>query len=1044
MISVIYLLNAVLVTGLMNPNEAQETNLKKVDRLLDIESLATAPRRELFVDYIVDGGTSVATGGASLFVGGVRYVEGWGEVGWEFAEGPASDGVNHIRKAGHDLAKTGANVANVFADVSFGDMVHWIQEAFEFFHCSPVQNCFVSGIDVTGCTPGNSQCIVEYSGPCLAISRSFRRQNSFILAENDNSALTVSAKAEAEVTTEAAVILYLDNRAKVRVELTPPVVAVDAQAKFELTAASEFLNKEKRIALSTPYQVVRKVFMAGPIPVLVVVTAQPVAILTAYGDAKVTGTVTYNARGTVTFRNMLWAEINLQNMQVNHNFDSLLKPQMDTEFQDHWTFDATGELGIEFAAAIGVELSISVYETAEFNLFPAVKGALKTSGMISSTTVADLKAHSQSFSGVINAHASAEFCVNGEVTGYFDWKQQAAGRRELAELDFAAAITASCDQAANEMCPLAGFVNDIIPICSAVGQIITSLGFPTLVLPNLNALSLSVNIPGTCSPRIDLVRRGVGFHMARIIGSRDEPEEIQCPVDYVGYKGMMSGPGLLNTATTTSITTEQACETECAASTICNTFEWDSVTLRCYIYTEGEDAINTGIHFNNKICTRITHTCPLYFRHIAGDILGWGFNSKRANDEQDCANWCDGIRRCKAFQFSATMDGKNCALHDHANINAHTASDMHMCVNIRTCRRVNTDIPDNFAGNPRVWPHIDYPDAPYLGGRVLWEPRNGFRGVGVTLDMCQHACGITVGCKAYQFDTQYGQCWLLRRPNFFPGHASWTGYVCEEFSQDCEVEWSICNSDCVRTPTIVKPKIGALGAECQLNAPVCSRGEGLCPLRTCSIDGAHLCDHPSLVMDSSILCTGSECSESECCKPKASCETYTGTCASPSLRLLSVQLCPGDETTCNDQICCAPQQTCASYQGTCHRKPDDTPCEGISCTFDDCCQECVGYRNSFSANYGNCFTYTQSGGNFPYCGEDNDQTTNKLASQVCPECLQCSQRECTGDRSTWNGGYGGCETYTSGTENFDYCHSDVMGGVVAGDVCSECATCRDN
>jgi len=274
-----------------------------------------------------------------------------------------------------------------------------------------------------------------------------------------------------------------------------------------------------------------------------------------------------------------------------------------------------------------------------------------------------------------------------------------------------------------------------------------------------------------------------------------------------------------------------------------------------------------------------------------------------------------------------------------------------------------------------------------------------------------------------------------------------TGYVCEEFSQDCEVEWSECNSDCERTPTIVKPKIGALGAECQLNAPVCDRGEGFCPYRTCAIDGAHLCDHPSLVMvDSSVLCTGSECSESECCKPKASCETYTGTCASPALRLLAVQLCPGDETTCNDEICCAPQQTCDSYQGTCHRKPNDTPCEGISCTFNDCCQECVGYiyGNSFNAGYGNCFTYTQSGGNFPYCEEDSDQITNALASYACPECLQCSQRKCTGDRSTWTAGYGGCETYTPGTQNSDFCHLDRMEGAVAGDVCSECGTCRDN
>jgi len=1032
MIVSIYLLNVALVVGLMNPNQGQEINSKSMDRLLEIESLSTTPRRDLFVEA-----------GLNIVGGGINRAAGWGEGAWDFAQGQGSNGVNHLRKAGHELGKAGADVGEIFADVSIGDIKQWIEDAYQFFHCSPRQNCFT----VSGCTPGNNQCVVEFSGPCLGIQRSFSMQNSYILAQNDNAALTVSAKAQAEVTTEAAVILYLDNRAKIRVQLTPPVVTVDAQAKFELTATNEFLNLEKRIPLQRPYQVVRRVFMAGPVPVLVVVTAQPVAILTATGEAKVTGTVTYNARGTVTFQNMLWAEVNLQSMQANQNFDSLLKPDMDTDFEDHWTFEATGELGIELAATIGVEISISVYETAEFNLFPAVKGALKTSGTISSTTVAELKANSQSASGVINAQASAQFCLNGEVTGYFDWKQQASGRRQLPEVDFAATITATCDEAANEMCPVAGFVNDIVPICSAVGKIITSIGFPTLVLPNINVLSLTVNVPGTCLANIDLARGRVGFHMARIIRSREEPEEIQCPAGFVGHRGMMSGPGILTSTIAATIRTEQACETECTMSltgTICETFEWDSSRSRCYHYTEGEDAINTGIDFNNKICTRITHTCPHYFRHVVGDILGWGFSSKRANNEQDCADWCDGIPRCKAFQYSATMAGKNCALHEHARIDGPTASDMHMCVNIRTCRRVSSQIPDGFSGNPTTWSIIDYPDsdAPDLGERLWYEPLNGYRGYPVDLDTCQHACGITHGCKAFQYDTRWKQCWLLRQPNFFPAHASWTGYVCEEFNQDCEVEWSTCNENCDRTPTIVKPKIGALGAECSSNAPLCRRGEGRCPYRTCYSHGSHLCDHPSLNRGSSVLCTGSECSESECCMPKASCESYD-TCSSPSLRLGSSQLCLGDINTCDGDTCCAPQQTCASYQGNCLRKPDETPCEGISCTFDECCQECVQYQSTFDAGYGNCATYAQGGGNFPYCGQDTDVNTNNLASHVCPECLQCSQRDCIGDRSTYNAGFGNCDTYLPGTENGLHCHIDMDNGVIAEDVCSECGMCQD-
>lgn len=1007
---IIYLLKAVLVIGLMNPNEAHEISSKRVDRLLEIESLATPPRRALFgsgLDTVVGLGEGIINTGAE-----------WGDVTWSFVEGTGSDGVNHMRKAGVELAEATTDVADVFADVSFNDIVSWIQDAYLFFNCAQPSGCLVNGIEVTGCTPGQSQCIVEYSGSCLAFNHKFGMQSSYVLAQNDNAALTVSAKAEAEVTSEAAVILYLDSRSKVRVELTPPVVTVDAEAKFELTATGELLNQKKRIELATLHIVVRRVFMAGPIPVLVVVTAQPVAILTAYGEATVTGSVKYNARGTVTFQDRLWAEINLQTMEVNQNFGTLQRPSIDTQFHDFWTFDASGELGIEFGASVGVELSIAVYETVEFNLFPAVKGSLKTSGSISTKTVAELKTDSQSLSGVVNAQANAQFCLNGEVTGYFDWKQ--SSRRELAEIDFAAKITAMCEEASAEMCGIAGFLTDVIPICNAVGEIITSVGFPSMLsVPDLDFISLSVDIPGTCLASIELSRELIGFDAAMTQRSIEETtlDNIDCPTDFVGYLGVMSGPGLLDSMTT--IPSEEYCRNQCLANTNCNTFEWDSTISRCYHYQTGEEAVNRGIDFNNKICTRIIHICPQNYRHVAGDILGWGFETKEATSEQICANWCNEKTECKAFQYSATMNGNNCALHRHSNINAPTASDMHMCV--RSCRSPSAEIPVGFSVNPVAWQIVDYPksEVSYLGLRKWYADLNGYRGYPVTIDRCQRACGVTIGCRAFQYDTLYSQCWLLREPRFYPASSSWTGYTCEEFSQDCEIGWSSCDENCGRTMMVLKPKIGG-GAECPVSvAPGCNHGEDLCPHRTCASHGSGLCEHPSLNRGSTTLCTGSTCSELECCDTKASCESYTATCAHSSLRLGAVQLCPGDASTCNNDICC------------------DKP-------------ECTGNRYTFTAGYDNCLTYAQGMGNFDYCDTDLDSSQNYYASQVCRECMRCSQPQvpCLGDstsRATWDAGYGKCDTYEAPTAdspgNSAWCHLDLNNGFVAEDICSECGKC---
>jgi hypothetical protein len=48
---------------------------------------------------------------------------------------------------------------------------------------------------------------------------------------------------------------------------------------------------------------------------------------------------------------------------------------------------------------------------------------------------------------------------------------------------------------------------------------------------------------------------------------------------------------------------------------------------------------------------------------------------------------------------------------------------------------------------------------------------------------------------------------------------------------------------------------------------------------------------------------------------------------------------------------------------------------------------------------------------------------------------------CVGDSTSWDAGYGVCDTYGSGETNHAYCAADVDDGIVAEDVCFQCGSC---
>jgi len=403
---------------------------------------------------------------------------------------------------------------------------------------------------------------------------------------------------------------------------------------------------------------------------------------------------------------------------------------------------------------------------------------------------------------------------------------------------------------------------------------------------------------------------------------------------------------------------------------------------------------------------------------------------------------------------------------------------------------------------------------------------------------CIRACGVTAGCRAIMYDDRWKQCWLLTHPAYFDDRGDWTGYICEEFRQDCIVQWSTCDSHCERTYTITREKLNG-GRDCDFTPPPpCRHGQDACPVRDCLTFGN--CVHPTLNLGSSVICSGTTCGESECCRPRATCDSMantitcshpslrrgastecpgdsqtcnapiccaapatcdsmasTVTCSHPSLRLGDTTECPGDFQTCNEDSCCAPPATCDSMASTvtcshpslrlgssteclgdsqtCNadsccapparceslqcsdptlHKGNTQVCQGLQCEISECCDEpslphCTNDRNTFNADHGDCTTYLEGHltNNFHYCDEDHKDGI--WAKDTCSECGQCVDAIlpiCSGNRNTFDAGYGDCTSYVEGrpNSNFNWCKTDAHDNIIASLTCFECGECIDH
>jgi len=397
-----------------------------------------------------------------------------------------------------------------------------------------IDSCLLD-ITAQGCLPGASECIITYGENCLkmtkdeplfGITASEQREMS---NENDyieySAAVEISGGAHVAIETSAAVAVYFQSEPKIRIMITPPEIEIAAEVEFKMEASLEANVEEKRVNLSPPKIVYRRVFMAGYIPVIIVMRAQPVAFVSAHGSVSAEGNILLSATGTLGFDEDIFMELNLTDFSAGHNFVDLT---VNLDIEDKWEFNFEANADLELVGKIGVELSFTLYDVIEFNFLPQFVTKFNAEGQV---TMSGSGNH-QGGDFELAAEATATLCLGGDVSGYFDWVDHSSGsrrgirrgtphyapgqrppsagrrrllkqlelqRRELGSVDFGEIVLSSCDAVIELFqCPAAEF--GIRGLCGLAIEGLKFFDFPfDIDMPDMPDLSLpSIPIPPSC------------------------------------------------------------------------------------------------------------------------------------------------------------------------------------------------------------------------------------------------------------------------------------------------------------------------------------------------------------------------------------------------------------------------------------------------------------------------------------------------------------------------------------------------------------------
>jgi len=370
-----------------------------------------------------------------------------------------------------------------------------IQDAWDFFSCVPA-NCFLD-FTIVGCMPGNDVCRIVYGQGCLAMTESMGLgvDHEFNEAtKHSEGAVAFKAGAQASINSQALLILDLANGANFRVELSMPTIEIHAKTEIEFTSTGD-VSGEKRVTLAPRNEFFTQTFMAGAIPVMLKIAVQPVAILSASGNVDAEGRVTYSAHGEVKFEVgdcssdewcPLYMEVPLDFSEIKDNFDATIRPTVEVDHGFLWGLAGTVDLNLE--ARVGVEISISVQNMIEFNLFPHVKTTLEVNGNIEMGSDADAL-----------AGASGSLCFGADFEAYLDYAETGNGRRALGtQVDVLDTIAGLCQGAFDAMnCDAINALSELTNVCGLATGIFEALGVETTItMPDLG--SFSMNIAGAC------------------------------------------------------------------------------------------------------------------------------------------------------------------------------------------------------------------------------------------------------------------------------------------------------------------------------------------------------------------------------------------------------------------------------------------------------------------------------------------------------------------------------------------------------------------
>lgn len=487
-------------------------------------------RRELISLGIIGDAANYFTSGEVLEDAeeGAAWVASTGEDALHTTHNIVKAGLDEVEEVATDFKDSveKAAIAGIreFEKIDFDEVMKQIDAVLKqmCFDMKSPDSCLID-IDARGCMPGDNECVITYGHGCLGLDFVWEGsvQGEFDYSKTNRgmelqAGLEVYGGATAAISSQAVVELHIESNPKIRVLIDPPQVNLDARVEISAQLSLTAEAQETRIELGQRHEILRKVFMAGYIPVVVAVHAQPVAYITASGELFGTGNIVYSASGTIGFFDELWLDLDLATFKSVHNFDTITAPTVN--FEEGWEMNLEANVDLQLTAKVGVELSFSLYDVVEVNMLPMVVARVSANGQISASMSGNLNGVSD-----LSAEASglAELCLSGDFKGYLDWVDHSGNRRsgrgrrqltvdgvvglehrrELESINFKEKIVSNCEMATEALAPGCAPAQEVLgAFCKLAMEGLELLGFPTEInIPSLSDLQLpGLDLPQTC------------------------------------------------------------------------------------------------------------------------------------------------------------------------------------------------------------------------------------------------------------------------------------------------------------------------------------------------------------------------------------------------------------------------------------------------------------------------------------------------------------------------------------------------------------------